>query len=328
MSAGVVLVVGGAGYIGSHMVKQLCQKGREVVVLDNLVSGHRDAVADGAVFVAGDMADRDVLDSIFQRFEVTAVMHFAAFIDVGESVHAPGRYYQNNVAASLVLLEAMVYYRIDRLIFSSTAAVYGEPLYRPIDEAHPCDPTNPYGRSKWMVEAILQDYQQAHGLRAVRLRYFNAAGADPDGSLAERHVPETHLIPLVLEVAARKRGCVTVYGRDYPTADGTCVRDYLHVMDLCRAHLLALKHLETGGTSTVFNLGNGDGFSVEEVIESARAVTRRAIEVVYGPRRGGDPAVLVADARAARDVLGWHPEYTQLESMVEHAWNAAGGHLR
>ena len=322
MSEGVVLVVGGAGYIGSHMVKALCESGRKVVVLDNLVSGHRDAVAEGATFVEGEMADREFLGDLFQRNEITAVMHFGAFIEVGESVRAPGKYYGNNVAATLVLLEAMVQHGVRTFIFSSTAAVYGEPCYTPIDEAHPCAPINPYGRTKWMVETILRDYQQAHDLRSVSLRYFNAAGADPGGSLAERHEPETHLIPIVLEAAAGRRPHVAVYGRDYPTADGTCVRDYVHVTDLCQAHLLALRYLEEGGSSAAFNLGNGGGFSVQEVIDTARAVTGRAIEVVDGPRRDGDPAVLVADATAARDVLGWQPAYTSLEPIVEHAWRA------
>lgn len=327
MSSGAVLVVGGAGYIGSHMVKTLCEAGREVLVLDNLVSGHRDAVDERATLIEGDMSDRTALDALFQRYPVSAVMHFAAFIEVGESVREPGKYYQNNVAATLVLLEAMVKHGIDSCIFSSTAAVYGEPRYTPIEEAHPREPINPYGRGKWMVEAMLEDYQRAHGLRSVSLRYFNAAGADLDGSLAERHDPETHLIPIVLEVAAGKRAHVAVYGRDYPTVDGTCVRDYVHVTDLCRAHLLALRYLEEGGNSAAFNLGNGGGFSVREVIETAQAVTGQAIEVVDGQRRKGDPAVLVADATAAREVLGWQPEYTQMEPIVEHAWQAARKHL-
>ena len=327
MSSGAVLVVGGGGYIGSHMVKALCEAGREVVVLDNLVSGHRDAVDGRAIFVQGDMSDGATLNALFGQYPITAVMHFAAFIEVGESVRAPGKYYQNNVAGTLVLLDAMVEHGIDRFIFSSTAAIYGEPHYTPIDEAHPREPINPYGRGKWMVEAMLEDYQRAHNLRSISLRYFNAAGADPDGSLAERHDPETHLIPIVLEVAAGKRSHVAVYGRDYPTTDGTCVRDYVHVVDLCRAHLLALRYLEKGGDSAAFNLGNGGGFSVREVIETADAITGRAIDVVDGPRREGDPAVLVADATAARDVLGWQPEYTRLEPIVAHAWTAAQKHL-
>jgi len=327
MRRGAILVVGGAGYIGSHMVKLLQESDCDVVVLDNLASGHRDAVAEGATLVEGDIADREVLDSLFQQHPVIAVMHFAALIEVGESVLDPGKYYRNNVAATLVLLEAMVDHKIEKFIFSSTAAVYGQPHYTPIDEAHLLEPINPYGRSKWMVERMLEDYHRAHGLRSVCLRYFNAAGADPDGCLAERHNPETHLIPIVLEVAAGKRSHVVVYGGDYPTADGTCIRDYVHVTDLCRAHLLALRYLEEGGASAAFNLGNGDGFSVREVIETARAVTGRGIEVVDGPRRDGDPAVLVSDAKAARNVLGWQPEYTRLEPIVEHAWKAALRHL-
>jgi UDP-glucose 4-epimerase len=327
MSTGVVLVVGGAGYIGSHMVKVLCEAGCEVVVLDNLVTGHRAALPEGVTFIEGDMADRAILDALLEQHSVGAVMHFAAFIEVGESVRSPGKYYRNNVAATLVLLEALVDHGIDRLIFSSTAAVYGEPRYTPIDESHPREPINPYGRSKWMVENILEDYRRAYGLRSVILRYFNAAGAHPDGSLAERHDPETHLIPIVLETSTGKRTHVSVYGHDYPTADGTCIRDYVHVTDLCNAHLLALRYLEKGGDSAAFNLGNGGGFSVREVIETARAVTCCAIKVVDGPRRDGDPAVLVADATAARNALGWQPEYTRLEPIVEHAWKALQRHL-
>lgn len=322
MSEGAVLVVGGAGYIGSHIVKMLSEAGREVLVLDNLVAGHRDAVDERATFIEGDIADRAVLDALFARYPVTAVMHFAAFIDVGESVRDPGKYYRNNLAATLVVLEAMVDHGIDTFIFSSTAAVYGEPRYIPIDEAHPHKPINPYGCGKWMVEVMLKDYRQAHGMRSVSLRYFNAAGAHPDRSLAERHDPETHLIPIVLEVAAGKRPHVAIYGSDYPTTDGTCVRDYVHVTDISRAHMLALHYLEEGGASAAFNLGNGGGFSVNEVIETARAVTGRAIKIAHRSRREGDPAVLVADATAARKVLGWQPEYSRLELILEHAWKA------
>jgi len=322
MSDGAVLVVGGAGYIGSHMVKALCESGRNVVVLDNLVSGHADAVATGATFVEGEMGDRELLGDLFRRHDISAVMHFAAFIEVGASVRAPGKYYGNNVAGTLGLLEAMAHHGVKTLIFSSTAAVYGNPRYTPIDEAHPCEPINPYGRTKWMVETILRDYENAHDIRSVSLRYFNAAGADPDGSLAERHEPETHLIPIILEAAAGIRPHVSVYGRDYPTPDGTCIRDYIHVTDLCHAHLSSLRYLENGGSSAAFNLGNGTGFSVQEVIDAARAVTGRPIRVLDGERRHGDPAVLVADPAAANDVLNWHPQYTELEPIVEHAWNS------
>ncbi|OOC47841.1 UDP-glucose 4-epimerase GalE [Thioalkalivibrio versutus] len=321
MNTGVVLVVGGAGYIGSHMVKYLREAGREVVVLDNLSSGYRDAVA-GVPLVEGDMGDRAVLDVLFQRYAVDAVMHFAGYIEVGESVRDPGKYYRNNVSHTLELLDAMVRHGVDKLIFSSTAAVYGEPCYKPIDESHPREPINPYGRSKQMVEAILADYERAHGLRSVSLRYFNAAGADPEGELAERHDPETHLIPIILEAAAGKRPHIAVYGRDYPTADGTCVRDYVHVQDLCRAHLLALEHLRQGAASAAFNLGNGGGFSVQQVIDVAREVTGQPIAVVDEARREGDPAVLVADATAAREVLGWQPVHDRLEPIIEHAWKA------
>ncbi len=313
-----VLVVGGAGYIGSHMVKLLGQRGFQVTVLDNLCAGHRDAVQ-GARFVLGDLGERDLLNALFQAEHFDGVMHFASHIQVGESVREPAKYYLNNVFKTQYLLDAMVAHRVKCFIFSSTAAIFGEPLRVPIDEDHPKQPINPYGRGKWMVEQMLQDYDLAYGLKAVCLRYFNAAGADPEGKLGERHDPETHLIPLVLRAATSQRP-VTVFGTDYDTPDGTCIRDYIHVNDLGEAHLLALQRLWDGVGSAAYNLGNGNGFSVREVIDTARKVTGCEIPVVYGERRPGDPARLVADAHRARADLGWTPRYADLATIIAHAW--------
>ncbi len=314
-----ILVVGGAGYIGSHMVKMLLRQGHHVVTLDNLSTGHRDAVL-GGEFIEGDIADRELLDELFNQHRFDGVMHFASFIQVGESVREPAMYYRNNVANTITLLDEMVKANIGHFIFSSTAAIFGEPVGIPIDEQHPRQPINPYGRSKWMIEQVLEDFQRAYGLRSVSLRYFNAAGADPEGELGERHEPETHLIPLVLQAASGRRPDITVFGRDYDTPDGTCIRDYIHIVDLCQAHLLALKYLWDGAPSAQFNLGNGEGFSVQQVIDTARKVTGRNITVVDGPRRDGDPARLVADSHQARQVLGWQPEYASLDTIIEHAW--------
>ena len=314
-----ILVVGGAGYIGAHMTKLLFDAGNEVVVLDNLSSGSRDAVL-GGEFVEGDLGDRALLDGLFSRHRFDAVMHFASFIQVGESTMRPGKYYRNNVANTVNLLDAMVEHGVRRLIFSSTAAIYGEPRYVPIDEDHPKAPVNPYGRSKWMVEQMLDDYERAHGLRHSSLRYFNAAGADPSGALGERHDPETHLIPLVLQAASGRRPSINVFGADYDTPDGTCVRDYVHVVDLCRAHWLALERLMDGEESRAYNLGNGAGFSVKEVIDSARKVTARTIGVVETERRAGDAARLVADSRRAQQELRWQPQYPELDAIIAHAW--------
>lgn len=314
-----VLVVGGAGYIGSHMVWQLAQLGVRVMVLDDLSSGHADAVL-GAELVQGTMADAALLERLFAVHRFDAVMHFASFIQVGESVVDPAKYYANNVANTLLLLNAMRRHGVQQFIFSSTAAVFGEPAYSPMDEAHPQSPINPYGRSKLMIEQVLADYAQAYGLRSVALRYFNAAGAHPEGLLGERHEPETHLIPLVLQAVAGKRPHLHVFGTDYPTPDGTCIRDYIHVMDLADAHWRALQYLTAGGETAVFNLGNGGGYSVNQVIDTAAQVTGLPVPVQYGPRRAGDPARLVADATRARQVLGWQPRYAALETIVQHAW--------
>ncbi|NGZ86234.1 UDP-glucose 4-epimerase GalE [Duganella aceris] len=314
-----ILVVGGAGYIGSHMVKRLRRAGYQPVVLDNLSQGRRDAVGP-AQLIVGELGDDSVLDVIFQAWPIAAVMHFASYIQVGESVAQPATYYENNVSNTVALLRAMVRHNVPRFIFSSTAAVFGNPDYVPIDERHPKAPINPYGHSKLMVEQILGDFDAAYALRSCCLRYFNAAGADPEGELGECHEPETHLIPLVLQAASGRRAAITVYGRDYDTPDGTCIRDYIHVQDLCDAHLLALEGLLDGAGSSRFNLGNGAGYSIDQVIAAARRVTGRDIVVLDGPRRPGDPARLVADPQLARDVLGWTPQYGDLDAIIAHAW--------
>jgi UDP-glucose 4-epimerase len=318
-----IMIVGGAGYIGSHMVKMLCQRGFQVTVLDNLSTGYRDAVLGGR-FVKGDLADRPLLERLFAEEAFDGVMHFASCIQVGESVREPAKYYRNNVAHTQNLLDAMVARGVLHFIFSSSAAIFGEPLRLPIDETHPQEPVNPYGRSKWMVEQIAADYDRAYGLKSVSLRYFNAAGADPEGELGERHDPETHLIPLVLQAASGRRSHISVFGTDYDTPDGTCIRDYIHVQDLCTAHLLALQRLWEGVESTAYNLGSGNGFSVRQVIETARAVTGHPVVVEYGVRRDGDPACLVADSRRAREELSWRPQYGELATLIEHAWRWEG----
>ena len=315
-----ILVVGGAGYIGSHMVKQLATSGTDVVTIDNLSCGYRDAVKYGE-FVEGDLGDPAVLDHVFNNYSIDAVMHFAAFIEVGESVTDPAKYYRNNVLNTMVLLDAMIRQGILHFIFSSTAAIFGEPEYTPIDEKHVKQPINPYGRTKLMVEQILQDYDSAYGLKSTCLRYFNAAGADPDGDLGERHDPESHLIPLILQAASGRREDIKVFGTDYPTEDGTCVRDYIHINDLCKAHSLALEHMQRTGRSARYNLGNGKGFSVQQVIDTTREVTGRDFTVTRTDRRPGDPAVLVADSERARQELGWQPEHADLESIIATAWN-------
>ncbi len=313
-----ILVVGGAGYIGSHMVVRLADAGCRVMTLDNLSCGYRDAVLAGA-FTLGDAGDADRLNALFAAQRFDAVMHFASFIQVGESVTDPAKYYDNNVARTFILLDAMQRHGVRRLVFSSTAAVYGTPRYTPIDEVHPTQPINPYGHTKRIVEQALADYDHAYGLKSVSLRYFNAAGAHPDGILGERHEPETHLIPLVLR-AASERTAVAVFGRDYDTPDGSCIRDYIHVQDLCDAHWLALQGLMDGAASTVYNLGNGVGFSVLEVIAAAERVTGHNIAVREAPRRAGDPPRLVADARRACSELHWAPRYPDLDTLLTHAW--------
>jgi len=314
-----ILVVGGAGYIGSHMVKLLARAGHAVTTLDNLSTGHADAVKYGEL-VVGDMSDIELLDRLFSFTRFDAVMHFAAFSLVGESVTDPAKYYRNNVANTLNLLDAMVRHEVLNFIFSSTSATFGEPVRIPMDENHPQHPINPYGRSKLMVEHILEDYDRAYGMKSTCLRYFNAAGADPEGEIGERHHPETHLVPLILQAASGRRDAITVFGTDYDTADGTCIRDYIHVQDLCEAHLLGLLGMMRSGQSARFNLGNGRGFSVKEIIDISRAVANRDIPVKYGNCRDGDPARLVADASAAREQLGWAPQFDSLRDIINHAW--------
>jgi UDP-glucose 4-epimerase len=315
-----ILVVGGAGYIGSHMVKQLLRSGHDVVTLDDLSTGYRDAVLGGS-FIQGSIADGKLLDRVFAEHRYDAVFHFASFIQVGESVAQPAKYYANNLANTLNLLDAMVRNEIRHFVFSSSAAIFGEPRNVKIDEDHPVAPINPYGATKAMVEQILRDYDHAYGLRSVSLRYFNACGADPEAELGERHNPETHLIPLALQTISGRRQHLMVYGRDYDTPDGTCIRDYVHVCDLCDAHLLALEYMLDGAVSNAFNLGNGDGYSVQQVIDTIALVTGKAVSIVNGPRRPGDPARLVADSSKAKKALGWKPRFSGLDVIVSHAWS-------
>jgi len=314
-----ILVTGGAGYIGSHACKALAAAGYNPVSVDNLVYGHRQAVRWGPLEV-GDIGDRAFIDEVLARYRPSAVLHFAAYAYVGESVENPGKYYRNNVAGSLTLLEALRDQAVDKLIFSSTCATYGVPERVPIAEHHPQHPINPYGRSKLMIEQMLRDFDCAHGLRSIALRYFNAAGADPDAEVGEAHDPETHLIPLVLDAAAGSRATITVYGDDYDTPDGTCIRDYIHVTDLADAHVRALQALEQGAASTAYNLGNGRGFSVREVIDRAAAITGCPIAVEVGRRRPGDPPRLVGDAERIRSALGWRPTYADLDTIIATAW--------
>lgn len=312
-----ILVTGGAGYIGSHMVKLLLDGGAEVTVLDDLSTGHADAVR-GGTLVRGDIASPSTTE-LLKKNRIEAVIHFAACSLVGESLADPLKYYARNVAGTVFLLQAMREASVTKLVFSSSAAVYGNPGRLPIDEDHPREPTNPYGSSKLAIERLLAECSAAYGLRAATLRYFNAAGADADAGLGERHDPETHLIPLVLRAAA-ENGSVSVFGSDYPTRDGTCVRDYIHVVDLCDAHAHALDWLSDSGRYDCFNLGNGEGFTVLEVIEAARRVTGRQIRIVSAGRRAGDPASLVADASKAKRVLGWKPRRAHIETIVGDAW--------
>ena len=312
-----VLVTGGAGYIGSIVAAELIRAGHQVTVYDSLVRGHREAVHPAARFVQGDVGDRAALDRLFDEEAFDAVMHFAAFIEAGESMRIPERYFQNNTANTLTLLTAMLDHGVNRLVFSSTAAVYGDPEYTPIDEAHPLNPTSAYGASKHLVEQTLAWLHRLRGLSYVALRYFNAAGAAPP--LGEDHRPETHLIPILLEVALGQRDHLELYGTDYPTPDGTCIRDYIHVLDLAQAHLLALEALGERNCR-IYNLGNGRGFSNRQVIEVARRVTGHPIPVIEAPRRPGDPAVLVASAERIRRELGWEPRYPDLETIVASAW--------
>lgn len=315
-----ILVVGGAGYIGSHMCKYLSAKGLKPVVLDNLSLGHKQSVKWGPLY-EGELDDPQLLADVFNAHDIKAVMHFAAFCYVGESVTLPLKYYQNNVASTLGLLTSMLDHGVDKLIFSSSCATYGEPDSLPITEDQSQHPINPYGRTKLMVEHILDDLDVGNGLKSVCLRYFNAAGADPEGELGEDHDPETHLLPLVLYTALGLRKQLTVFGQDYPTEDGTCVRDYIHINDLAQAHYLALLHLLEGGKSKKYNLGNGSGYSILDVIQTAKKVTQKDISYTFADRRPGDPAVLVGSAEKAIRELGWKPEFNTLETILKTAWD-------
>lgn len=315
-----ILIAGGAGYIGSHMVLNLLASGKQVIVLDDLSSGHQEHLPEDVVFVHGAIDDKALLSKIFTEYSIEAVMHFAAFIQVGESVVDPKKYYQNNVVATLSLLNSMLKHDVKHFVFSSTAAIFGEPQHVPIDTAHPKQPVNPYGRSKLIVEKILQDYDQAYGLKSVCLRYFNACGSDPELRTGECHDPETHLIPLILQVANNRRSAIKLFGEDYDTPDGSCVRDYIHVNDLCSAHALGLGKMMQTQQSKAYNLGNGVGHSVKEVIQAVRNVTGHAIPVELAERRAGDPAQLVADSNLIKQELGWQPQYEKLEDIIEHAW--------
>ena len=315
-----ILVTGGAGYIGSHAVRQLKKAGYKTLILDNLVFGHREFV-NADELIVGDLSDQNLLTNVFSENKIDAVMHFAAYAYVGESVENPSKYYRNNVGSTLNLLDTMIAHDVRTFIFSSTCATYGEPVEIPITESHPQSPINPYGRTKLMVENILHDYDRAYELKSVCLRYFNAAGADPDGGIGEDHDPETHLIPLVLDAALGIRPAITVFGYDYPTEDGTCIRDYIHVTDLADAHVLALKYLTQKKQSDFFNLGNGNGFSVSHVIESAKQITQRPIPAAKGTRRAGDPAVLIGSSDKAHRVLGWQPKFNTLDQIISTAWN-------
>lgn len=314
-----ILVTGGAGYIGSHVVLLLSQQGFTPIIYDNLSKGHRRAVLAGKL-ICGDLADLELLKRVLEEEKIGLVMHFAASSLVGESVANPSLYFNNNIANTLKLLDAMKETGVNKLVFSSTAATYGEPAKIPIEEDQPTVPTNPYGFSKLTMEGIMKWYDQAYGIKFIALRYFNAAGADPEGKIGEDHNPETHLIPVIMKVALGQLPALSLFGTDYPTKDGTCIRDYIHVMDLADAHILALKALADGCPSNIYNLGNGQGFSNKEIIETARKVTGREIPVVESPRRPGDPAVLIAGSAKIRTELGWRPRYEDLNEIIATAW--------
>lgn len=320
-----VLVAGGAGYIGSHVTLELSRRGHQPVVLDNLVKGHREAVQAGKFF-EGDISDKALVRKIIEEEKIEAAVHLCAYSLVGESVGEPAKYFHNNIGNGLVFLDTLREGGVNKFVFSSTAAVFGEPEQIPIPEDHPKNPTNPYGFSKLTFEGILKAYDHAYGMKYISLRYFNAAGADPEAPIGEDHQPESHLIPIVLQAALGMRPNIEIFGTDYPTPDGTCVRDYIHVNDLAQAHILALEALEKGTSSTIYNLGNGQGYSNRQVIETAKMVTGLPIPVKEGPKRPGDPAELVASSKRIREELGWKPEYAQLEKIMETAWRWHKGH--
>lgn len=315
----MILIVGGAGYIGSHVNKVLNERGYETIILDNLSYGHEESVKWGTLCKC-DLANINEVDDIFTKYDINAVMHFSSFIDVGESVRNPEKYYNNNVVNTMNLLNVMLKHDVKKFIFSSTCATYGIPQKIPLTENHPQNPINPYGWTKLMVERILKDYDTAYGLKSVILRYFNASGADESGIIGEWHNPETHLIPLILDAAMGKREDIKIFGTDYDTPDGTCIRDYIHVTDLADAHILSLEYLNKNNQSNQFNLGNGQGFSVKEVIESVKRVTGRNFNVTQTQRREGDPAILIGSSKKAKDTLGWDPQYVNIDKIIETAW--------
>lgn len=321
-----ILVLGGAGYIGAHTVYKLIDKGEDVVIIDNLQTGYIEAVHPNARFYKGDIRDKEFLDSVFEKEKIDSVIHFAANSLVGESMEKPLKYYDNNLCGTKILLDAMVEHGIDKIVFSSTAATYGEPERIPILETDKTEPTNTYGETKLSMEKMFKWVGKAHGLRYVSLRYFNACGAHKSGSIGEAHNPESHLIPLILQVPNGQRDAISIFGEDYETKDGTCVRDYIHVTDLAQAHILAVRYLEFGNDSNIFNLGNGIGFTVKEVVECARKVTRHPIPAVISPRRAGDPAQLIASSDKAKNILGWRPEHADLEEIIASAWKWHKGH--
>jgi UDP-glucose 4-epimerase len=316
-----ILVLGGAGYIGSHTVYELIDNGEDVVIIDNLLTGHKEAIHPKARFYKGDIRDREFLDDVFKKEKIDAVIHFAACSLVGESMEKPLKYYDNNLCGTKILLDSMVANGIDKIVFSSTAATYGEPEKVPILETDRTEPTNTYGETKLSMEKMFKWVGKAHGLRYVSLRYFNACGAHISGQIGEDHNPESHLIPLILQVPNGKREYISIFGDDYDTKDGTCVRDYIHVTDLAQAHILAVKYLQSGNESNIFNLGNGVGFTVKEVIDTARKVTSHPIPAKITPRRAGDPAQLIASSEKAKEILGWTPEHNSLEEIISTAWN-------
>lgn len=316
-----ILVLGGAGYIGSHTVYELIDNGEDVVIIDNLQTGHKEAIHPKARFYKGDIRDREFLDDVFKKEKIDAVIHFAACSLVGESMEKPLKYYDNNLCGTKILLDSMVANGIDKIVFSSTAATYGEPEKIPILETDRTEPTNTYGETKLSMEKMFKWVGKAHGLRYVSLRYFNACGAHISGQIGEDHNPESHLIPLILQVPNSKREYISIFGDDYDTKDGTCVRDYIHVTDLAQAHILAVKYLQAGNESNIFNLGNGIGFTVKEVIDTARKVTSHPIPAKITPRRAGDPAQLIASSEKAKEILGWKPEHNSLEEIISTAWN-------
>ncbi|MBQ7217705.1 MAG: UDP-glucose 4-epimerase GalE [Synergistaceae bacterium] len=321
-----VLICGGAGYIGSHNVRAFSQKGEEVIVIDSLETGHRASVPEGIKFYHADIRDAEALDRVFSENQIEAVIHFCAYSLVGESMEKPLKYFDNNIGGMISLLEAMQKHEVKRIIFSSTAATYGEPKKVPILETDPTIPTNPYGESKLTMEKMMHWVSRLHGIGYVSLRYFNVAGAWHDGSIGEDHHPESHLVPLILQVPLGKREHITIYGDDYPTQDGTCIRDYIHVEDLARAHILALEYLRLGRYSDIFNLGSGDGYSVMEMITAARKVTGHPIPAQIGARRPGDPAKLVADSSKAQKILNWTPKITRMEDIIATAWKWHSSH--